>query len=265
MTPVGTGLRLRRLLDAKSGNSVMIPLDHGVSAGPIPGIEDPAEAVGLAVAGGATAVVVQKGLVRSVAPRLGHAGLLVHLSASTSMNPADPNDKRIVGTVEEAVSLGADGISVHVNVGSLTESQQLSDLGEVATLCARFGMPLLAMMYPRGPNVRDPHAVEVVRHAARLGAELGADLVKTVYTGSVETFREVVRGCPVPVLVAGGPRADSDRQVLAMVAAAMSAGARGVSLGRNVFQHKDPRAMTRAIADLVLHGADPAKAANALR
>ena len=112
-------------------------------------------------------------------------------------------------------------------------------------------MPLLAMMYPRGPGIKDTFGVEVVEHAARIGAELGADLVKTVYTGDRDSFRRVVQGCPVPVLVAGGPKVDSDGQLLSMVQGALEAGAAGVSIGRNVFSHVDPAAMTAALVGLV--------------
>ncbi len=253
MINVGKALRIRRLL-GRNGNVVMIPMDHGASVGPIAGVEDPAATVRRVQAGGATAIVIQKGLVRAVAPDL-TAGLLVHLSVSTSLNP-DPNDKRLVGTVEECARLGADGVSVHVNVGAPEESRMIEDLGRVATECDRLGMPLLAMMYPRGKEIRDPHDAGLVKHVARLGAELGADLVKTPYTGSIDTFHDVVRGCPVPVLIAGGARLDSDAAVLRMVADSVAAGGRGVSLGRNVWQHPDPTAMCRAISEIVLNGAD---------
>jgi class I fructose-bisphosphate aldolase len=248
---LGAQLRLRRFQDPATGRFVLIPMDHGVSVGPVAGLEEPQAAVRAAVQGGATGVVVHKGLVRSIAPALGRAGLLVHLSASTGLNP-DPNDKRLVGTVEEAVRLGADGISVHVNVGAPEESRMVEDLGRVATECARLGMPLLAMMYARGHDIRDPHDVACIAHVARLGAELGADVVKCPYTGSVETFRKVVRGCPVPVVISGGARMDTDDQVLQLVHDAMAAGAKGVSIGRNAFQHARPAQMVRAIAGIVL-------------
>ncbi|HLE96934.1 MAG TPA: 2-amino-3,7-dideoxy-D-threo-hept-6-ulosonate synthase [Candidatus Thermoplasmatota archaeon] len=260
MTSLGKQRRLARIVDGTSGRSVMIPMDHGVSVGPAPGIEDPRAAVARVREGGASAVVLQKGLVRAVAGELGRMGLLVHLSASTDLNP-DPNDKRLVGTVEECVRLGADGVSVHVNVGAREESRMVEDLGRVATECDRSGMPLLAMMYPRGHEIRDPHELRYVRHVARLGAELGADLVKVPYTGSVETFREVVRGCPVPVLISGGPRVDSDAALLKTVADSVKAGGAGVSIGRNVWQHPKASEMCRAIADIVLRDATAEEAA----
>jgi fructose-bisphosphate aldolase/2-amino-3,7-dideoxy-D-threo-hept-6-ulosonate synthase len=169
-----------------------------------------------------------------------------HLSGSRDSAP-DPQDKRLVATVEEALRLGCDGVSIHVNVGSLTESRQLEDAGRVASACAEWGVPLVTMAYPRGPKVTDPHEPRLVAHAARLAAELGADAVKVPYTGSPDTFRDVVRGCPVPVLVAGGPRKGFDA-FLADLAGARAAGALGASVGRNVFQHPDPKAAVAAVA-----------------
>jgi class I fructose-bisphosphate aldolase len=112
-------------------------------------------------------------------------------------------------------------------------------------------MPLLAMMYPRGERIKDEYDAKVIAHAARLGAELGADIVKVSYTGSVESFRRVVSGCPVPVVIAGGPKMSSDQEILEMVKGAIEAGSAGVSIGRNVFQHRDPSRMVGAISLLV--------------
>ncbi|HVL86616.1 MAG TPA: 2-amino-3,7-dideoxy-D-threo-hept-6-ulosonate synthase [Candidatus Thermoplasmatota archaeon] len=253
----GKSFRIRRIADPATGRFVMIPMDHGVSNGPLEGLVDPAASASAADRGGATSVIVHKGLVPAVGASLRAAGLVVHLSASTALNP-DPNDKRLVCTVDEAIALGADAISVHVNVGAPTESRMVEDLGAIARDCVRAGMPLLAMMYPRGHDIADPHDVKYVKHVARLGAELGADVVKCPYTGSIETFREVVQGCPVPVVISGGPKAGSDEAFLRMVADAMRAGAAGVSVGRNAFAHAKPEAMVRAIAEIVLKGASPA-------
>jgi fructose-bisphosphate aldolase/2-amino-3,7-dideoxy-D-threo-hept-6-ulosonate synthase len=107
------------------------------------------------------------------------------------------------------------------------------------------------MMYPRGPKIQSEHAPGVVAQAARLGAELGADIVKTNYTGDVTTFKEVVRGCPVPVIIAGGPFVKNPQDFLKMVHDSLEAGASGISIGRNVFQHRNPFAMTKALSEIV--------------
>jgi predicted phospho-2-dehydro-3-deoxyheptonate aldolase len=247
----GKQLRLRRLSFEDSGKYIIVPLDHGVSSGPIEGIIDLGEAVKMVAEGGATAVVLHKGM----APRVledvgGRLGFIMHLSGSTSIS-SEPDSKVIIATVEEALQLGADAVSIHVNVGSDDDDDMLEDLGAVSSSCREWQVPLLAMMYPRGPDISDPFDVEVVKHVARVGAELGADIVKTNYTGSPETFKEVVSGCPVPVVIAGGPKAESTSDVLKMVKDAMNAGAMGVSIGRNIFQHSRVANMTRAIARIV--------------
>jgi fructose-bisphosphate aldolase/2-amino-3,7-dideoxy-D-threo-hept-6-ulosonate synthase len=208
------------------------------------------EIINAVAEGGANAVVLHKGMV--VHGHRGYGkdiGLIVHLSGSTMLSP-DPNEKVLVCSVEEAIRLGADAVSVHINIGSKTEAEQLKKLATISKICAEWGMPLLAMMYPRGDGINqfDEKAVAL---ASRVGAELGADIVKTNFTGSVESFKRVVEGCPVPVVVAGGPKMKSVEDVLKMVEMAMEAGARGVAIGRNIFQAENPTLMTKAIAMIV--------------
>ncbi len=249
MSHVGKALRLRRLLGS-DGRAVIVPMDHGISSGPVPGLENPAIAVDAVRQGGAESVVLHKGLVRDVASHLGGMGVWLHVSASTALNP-DGNDKRIVATVDEAVRHGADGVSIHVNVGAVTESRMVEDMGRVADACDKLGIPLLAMMYPRGPAIRNPHDVDLVKQVARLGYELGADVLKVPYTGSPETFREVVRSVGVPVVISGGPKSDTDDAFLRMVAGSVEAGGAGLSVGRNLWQHANPALITRAACRLV--------------
>lgn len=251
MSQVGKEIRLRRLLPGPGGRTVVVPMDHGVSVGPMQGLEDPRATVAAVAKGGASVVILHKGLVAPCRDYFTNGlGLVVHLSASMTTSP-QPNRKVLVCSGAEAIALGADGVSVHTNLGEDGDVDMVGDLGRVTTEAAAYGLPVLSMAYPRGRMVKDPYDVDLVKHAARLAAELGADIVKTPYTGSPETFQEVVRGCPAPVIIAGGPKMDSDRAVLEMVAGAMDAGAKGVSIGRNVFQHKDPTAMTRAVARIV--------------
>jgi predicted phospho-2-dehydro-3-deoxyheptonate aldolase len=252
MQGTGKTLRLNRILDAKKKRAVIIPMDHGVSNGPIEGIRDIFGSIRKAAEGGATAVVIHKGILQCLPPGydLG-IGIIVHLSASTGLGRA-PDSKTLVSSVEDAMRLGADAVSVHVNVGAETEKEMLRDLGTVAGDCMKWGVPLLAMAYPRGPNIKDQFDVGAVMHAARVAAELGADIVKTNYTGAPESFRQVVKGCPVPVVIAGGPKMSSDMDLLRMVRGSVDAGGAGVSIGRNVFQHASVTGMTRAIASIVL-------------
>jgi fructose-bisphosphate aldolase/2-amino-3,7-dideoxy-D-threo-hept-6-ulosonate synthase len=254
MMTIGKSIRMERIKDRKSGNSLIIPLDHGISIGPVKGITDFSDTVEKVAEGGANAVLMQKGMVPYGHRGYGRdVGLIVHMSASTSLSP-DPNNKVQVCTVEECMKMGADAVSVHINIGSDTECDQLCILGNTAERCAFWGIPLIAMMYPRGAAIKDQNAMDVVAHAARAGAELGADIVKTNYTGDPDTFKEVVKGCPVPIIIAGGPKMGSDIELLEMIEQAIRAGAKGAAIGRNVFQHKSPTKITRAISRIVHDG-----------
>jgi len=149
------------------------------------------------------------------------------------------------------VRIGADAVSVHVNLGGQYENEMMEQMGAISSQCMEFGMPLLAMMYPRGENIKDQFDIDAIKKCARVGAELGADIVKTNYTGDIESFSEVVKGCGVPVVIAGGAKMDSEQALLDVVRDAMKAGAAGVSIGRNVFQHEDIAGITKKIADIV--------------
>jgi class I fructose-bisphosphate aldolase len=255
---IGKRIRLERIMNRETGKTVIVPMDHGVSIGPVTGLINLPETVNAVANGGANAFIVHKGVAEAGHRRRGKdVGLIIHLSASTQMAP-DPNSKTMVCTVEEAIKLGADGVSIHVNLGSEDERSMLNDLGYVGRVAMEWGMPLLAMMYTRGPKVKNEYEVRLVKHAARVGAELGADIVKVVYTGSVESFREVVEGCFVPVVIAGGEKMGNDEDIIEMIRGAMAAGAAGVSIGRNVFQHKDPGKIVQAISQIV-HGSTPVK------
>ena len=250
---IGKAIRLERIIDRNSRRTVIVPMDHGVTVGPIAGLEDMRVTIDDVVEGGANAIIVHKGIVGAGHRGSGRdVGLIVHLSGSTALGP-DPNAKTPVCTVEEAIRLGCDAVSIHVNVGAATEPAMLSHLADVARSCADWAIPLVAMMYARGAKVDDEYGVRFVKHAARVGAELGADVVKCNYTGSPDTFHEAVAGCPVPVVIAGGPKTDTDEQILRMVEGALKAGAAGVSIGRNAFQHASPRHIVRAIG-MMVHG-----------
>jgi predicted phospho-2-dehydro-3-deoxyheptonate aldolase len=248
---IGKKIRLERIIDRNSGRTVIIPMDHGVTVGPIEGLEDMRTTVSKVVAGGANAILMHKGMVRAGHRGAGRdVGLIIHLSAGTSMSP-DPNAKELACTVEEAIKLGADAVSVHINLGAETDKEMLGQLGYVSERCLQWQMPLVAMMYTRGPKIKDEFDVENVKHAARVGAELGADIVKVVYTGSTDSFREVVQGCLVPVVIAGGEKMDSDEDIFTMVEGALKAGATGVSIGRNAFQHEKPDKIIDVLCKMV--------------
>ncbi len=257
----GLAARLERI--GTGGNYLIVPMDHGITLGPVTGLADIESTIDAVTRGGADAVLTQKGIAPRVHPNKNDAGYIVHVNGSTSIGP-DEMDKRVTGTVKDAVRAGADAVSFHINVGSKYEPQQLSQLGELTTEAAEYGMPVLAMTYARGHDIRDtddPEGfAEDLAHATRLGEELGADVIKTAYSGTPESFERVVEATRLPVVIAGGSKG-TDEQTLSMVRGAMDAGASGVSMGRSIFQHEDPEAITEGIATVIHDGTEPKAAA----
>ena len=256
----GHQIRLNRIL--RKGKMLCIPMDHGISNGPIEGLQDPHSVIYNCEGHGLTSVIINKGILKTL-PKPTKIGLLVHFSSSTSLSLA-PNRKMLTGTVEEAIRLGADGVSLHINIGGAEEPEMLEQLGMTAEQCHKWNMPLLAMMYPRGENVKNPHDPEVVAHVARIGAECGADIVKTVYTGDIDSFAKIVKSTPVPIVIAGGPKAKTDLDILQMTEDAMKAGAKGVTYGRNIFAHKQPQKMVAALSEIIFKKSSAKEAAKRL-
>lgn len=259
-------LRMRRLLRPDTGRIFICPMDHGFTVGPIAGLYDMADTVSRIAGTGVDAIVVHKGIVRAIEEKLvadPAMGLFVHLFGSTSVAP-DPNDKNVVCTVKHAMSVGADAVSVHVNVGANTEARMLRDFAHVAEECDHLGVPLLAMMYARGPRMKDAFSEAFNAHCARIAYEVGADIVKVCYTGSVESFRRICESVDIPVVIAGGEKMESTRDVLQMVYDSLRAGGAGVAFGRNIFGAEDPKSMCRAIRAIVHEKESVDKAARLL-
>jgi fructose-bisphosphate aldolase/2-amino-3,7-dideoxy-D-threo-hept-6-ulosonate synthase len=249
---IGKSIRMERIMNRENKRTIIVPMDHGLTVGPIKGIENNlGDIVNKIALGGANAVLGHIGIPlyahRGYGPDI---GLILHLSGSTSLSP-EANYKVLVNTVLEAVKLGADGVSLHINIGTKSDPEMLEILGSVSRECREFGMPLLAMMYPRGENIEDEYDVEVVKIAARAAAELGADIVKTNWTGDPDSFKEVVRGCMAPVIIAGGEKAGI-QGILEITQQSIEVGGAGVAYGRNVFQAEDPTKVVRAL-HLIVH------------
>lgn len=245
---MNTGIQARLDRIGTDGKYVVVPMDHGITLGAVQGLKDIESTIDAVTRGGADSVLTQKGIAPRVHPNSNGAGYIVHLNASTVIGP-DSNDKRITGTVEEAIRVGADAVSLHLNVGSDSEPTQIEDLARVTETAERFGVPVLAMTYARGPGI-DEHDAESLGHAVRLGEELGAHVIKTAYSGEAESFEHVVESTRLPVVIAGGSPA-GDEATLEAVRGAMDAGAAGVSMGRSIFQHEDPEAIARAVSGVV--------------
>jgi 2-amino-4,5-dihydroxy-6-oxo-7-(phosphonooxy)heptanoate synthase len=244
-------MRICRLHRYGDDRLFVVPLDHSVADGPIlPGNQlDPL--IGTLASNGVDAVVLHKGRVPFVDPRrFAHIGLIVHLSAST-MHARDPDAKYLVASVETAVRMAADAVSVHVNLGSDEEATQIADLGAVADACAAWSIPLLAMMYPRGPRISDPRDPALLAHAASLATDLGADIVKLPWAHSAQEMSDVVRQSAIPVITAGGPAEQDPSTLLAHVSRMLEGGTAGVAMGRNVFQAPDPGKAARRVAEVI--------------
>lgn len=249
---LGKEKRLNRLFNSASDNIIIVPMDHGITLGPIKGIDNIQGTVNKLVESNVDAVLLHKGMINSCENELMNKNVatIMHLSASTSLNP-NSGYKTIVGSVFEAVAFGCDAVSVHINIGDKDEAKMFKEVSQVSRDCYKYGMPLIAMMYARGEKISNENDVEVVKHAARVGVELGADMVKVNYTGSSETFKSVIDTCPVPVVIAGGNKSDSEIELLRDINEAMSVGARGVSIGRNIFQSDNIGSFVKAIYKIV--------------
>jgi fructose-bisphosphate aldolase / 2-amino-3,7-dideoxy-D-threo-hept-6-ulosonate synthase len=222
---IGREIRLNRIL--KEGKMLCIPMDHGISNGPVRGLESPHSLIYECERAGLTCVLVNKGIIKTM-PRPIGIGLIAHMSASTSIG-SSPNKKVLMGRVTESIRLGADAVSVHINIGAKEEPDMLYDLGVVSDECTEW------------------------------------NIVKTVYTGDINSFRKVTKGCPVPVVIAGGPKVNTDYELLKMCEAAMKAGAKGVTFGRNIFQHENPVSIVRALHKVVIDGLNHEDAIEVLR
>ncbi len=246
----GKTVRLKRLFPEPGHRLFSVPLDHPVSMGPIDGLEELRPLAEELQDGGVDLLIVTKGAVRELVPVLAPTTLLgVHVSASTSLGSTS-NRKVLVGSAEEAVSLGADVLSIQVNFGIPEEPDMLRDLGIAADQCRALGLPLLCMAYVKKANGGTP---DELRHAARAAADTGADIVKTSYPGSPEEFAKLCRTTPVPVLIGGGVRLEDEAEFLRIVSDSVAAGAGGICIGRNLFQRRPVAPLARSIAN-VLHG-----------
>lgn len=247
----GKDIRLSRLF-GHNERLLIVPMDHGVTLGPVQGLKNIQETVSQVAQAGTNGVVVHKGLVRDLRDSLkgSDCHLIIHLSASTALAP-DSNRKELVSSVEHALRLGATAVSVHVNLGSSYEAAMLKDLGKVAEHCELWGIPLLAMMYVRDGSKESEYNPEKIKHAARVAQEVGADIIKVNYTGNIESFKEVTESVKVPVVIAGGPKLGSIYEILKMIYDALQAGAAGISIGRNIFQADNPTLLVKIIRQIL--------------
>ena len=250
---LGKAIRLGRLFNRESGRLLAITLDHAIARGVLPGLVDVESAVASVAAGRPDAMTLQKGIAsRIFSPDYAADGISLIVKA-TSYSPFHPTLDTPTATVEEAVRLGADAISVGMLVGGANQAEQLTHLSSVAREAEALGLPLAAHIYPRGEGLQgERQSVENVQYAVRAGAEVGVDIVKTEYTGSAESFAEVVQAAyPAKVVLAGGSPGGELHDYLQMTADALAAGAAGFTYGRFVWQHPQPDRVVEALRLMV--------------
>jgi fructose-bisphosphate aldolase/2-amino-3,7-dideoxy-D-threo-hept-6-ulosonate synthase len=228
------------------GKCLIVAMDHGSVMGPLPGIVDPGPTIDAVIKGGADAVMTTVG----IAEKYGN-----FIAGRSSFIFSSPAAEDMAPTVDLALRLGADAIRLFVNITGGDDSAIMASLWSASLACKKHGLPLLAEIYPmKCERIPNPTDKDVIAKYSRIGAEAGADFIKTFYTGSIDSFRYVTQSSLVPVIVLGGLKMKTDREALQVVEDSMEAGAAGVAFGRNIWQNKDPEGITRAIAGIIHEG-----------
>ena len=256
MSDIGKKLRLSRIF-REDGRAMIVAMDHASIFGPMAGLEKPDEVINKVIEGGADAIMTTFGVIRQFYHLWqGRLATILRIDGGPTSYGLEglltKGEWNMVYSVEEAVKLGADGVLAMAFLGVPGEGDILKGLANAAEKCQDWGMPLLAETLPiPSERITNPYDAEHVSVAARIGQEYGADFIKTYYTGSRESFGKVTESCAIPVLIAGGPMMESPKDVLEAVKGTMDSGGRGVVFGRNIWQYKDPAAMTRAIVRII--------------
>ncbi len=236
--------KLREIM--KDGKAVLLAFDHAVEHGPsvYDGIDiSPERIAKIAVDGKVDGLIVHVGVARKIKNISNKIPIIVKITARTSLSPDENQIQQIVTSVKEAKEVGAKAIACTIYFGSEKEAEMFGMFKEIKQEANKYKMPILGFAYPRGKKIKSKYDAEAIRYAARAGAEIGFDIVKTYYTGDKESFSKVVKDCFVPVLVAGGPKISEESDVLKIVEDVMSVGAAGVAIGRNVWMRKDEEAI----------------------
>lgn len=256
MSYLGKEIRMKRLFNEQSDRLLAIAVDHSISRGIFDGLIPIRETLAKIVAGEPDSITMHKGIAQNCfAP---HAGKVSLILKASSFAPYHFNLDTPTATVEEAVRLGADAVSMGVIVGGDAQPEQLAQLARLTRSAEEYGMPVVAHIYARGEQIPEAERRDWrnVAYAVRAGAELGVDLVKTTYTGDPESFARVVEACPTRVAVAGGDKCKTAREFLSMTRDVIDAGGAGVTYGRFVWSYKDPARLIRALAAVIHQGAD---------
>ncbi len=251
-------LRIRRLF-GEDGRTVIVAFDHAGYMGPMRGLEKPGALLSAIRGAGVDAVLTTLGIARTFSDQFGQLGLMLRTDGGSSMrNPQMGAIHRIV-SVEDAVRLGADAVVCMGMIGFPEETSSLLNLAELTSQAAVWNMPVMAEMLVKPAEGKEP-TPEDVGFAMRVGVELGADMIKAPFAKPAEQYRVQLGSCYRPVVVLGGAKVDDEAGLLESVAEALAAGACGVAIGRNIWQHANPAGMCRALTALVHGGASIAQA-----
>ncbi|HEX9692823.1 MAG TPA: 3-hydroxy-5-phosphonooxypentane-2,4-dione thiolase [Gemmatimonadales bacterium] len=255
----GLDNRLGRIILPADGRTVMLAVDHGYFLGPIHSLENPAETIAPLLPY-ADALMLTRGVLRQCVPPSSAVPIVLRVSGGSTIVGENLANETITTGVRDAVRLNASAVALSVFVGTAYEQQTLGNLARLIDDANEFGLPVLAVTaVGKELERRDARYLGL---CCRVAAELGAHFVKTYYT---DDFDKVTGGCPVPVVIAGGPKLDSDLQALELAHRALDEGAVGVDMGRNVWQSAHPVPMMRALRAVVHEGATPAQAHELLR
>ncbi|HUK74952.1 MAG TPA: 3-hydroxy-5-phosphonooxypentane-2,4-dione thiolase [Nitrososphaerales archaeon] len=241
--------RMSRMIRPSTGHSVMLACDHGYFMGPTRRLENPRKTIEPLVPY-ADVVSVTRGVLRASVDPEWNVPILLRVSGGTSILKEDLSDEGITTSMKEAVRLNATAVSLSIFVGAPNERQTLLNLGRLVDEGEEVGVPVMAITaVGKELEKRDDRYLSL---ACRIGAEIGAHMVKTYYC---EGFSRVVEGCPVPLVVAGGPKLNTEADVFELVYNAIQEGAVGVDMGRNIWQNDNPVAVIKAINAIVHEGA----------
>jgi class I fructose-bisphosphate aldolase len=256
LNQIGREIRLKKVL--RNNRALIFAFDHGVEHGPKVFPEekiDPRVIIRQAVEAEADAIMTTLGIASMTYDIWGgRVPLIMKLTSKTNLRPEQQRLlQSVFGYVRDAVAIGADAVAATVYWGSEYEDSMLNTWFTIRSTAERFGLPVLQLAYPRGSAIKNMYDKEVVKYGVRAAIESGADIIKTYYTGSEESFREVVKvAAGIPILMSGGATREKPVDFLRDVKSVMRAGANGAVVGRNIFQHKDPKAMIRALK-LIIH------------
>jgi DhnA family fructose-bisphosphate aldolase class Ia len=250
----GKALRLSSIFRKADGRAVIVAIDHGGIAGPIQGILKPAPLVRACLEGGADAILTTRGFVKASIAEWGRSMSLILRLTGGFTTLGGRFEEEMISSPETALAYGASGAAVTVKFGHQREGEFTRQASLTADACERWALPLMIeAMAARGKDLKssDPEGIKLASRAAQ---EIGADIVKTYYTGDPDSFRQVVEGCPAPIVVLGGERMNTVEELFAAVEGSLQAGAAGVAIGRNIWQHPNPRAMVEAMVGVVHEG-----------